>query len=49
VVLCTGFQEGLTAEEAERIGVTALLVKPVPLPRLASTVREALDGAARKG
>jgi CheY-like chemotaxis protein len=44
VVLCTGFSEHLSYEQARARGVSRILVKPVPKSRLARTIREALAG-----
>jgi CheY-like chemotaxis protein len=49
VILCTGYQDGFTEEDAREAGAAALLVKPVPLAFLARTVRELLDRERTEG
>jgi DNA-binding NtrC family response regulator len=44
VILCTGYSDRITEEEAARIGVRALMMKPLVLPDLAETVRRVLEG-----
>ena len=43
VILCTGYSDAVTAEEAEAMGVKAFLMKPLILQEFASAVREVLD------
>ncbi len=44
VILCTGFSENLTAEKCKASGVRALLMKPVALSSISSTIRKVLNG-----
>lgn len=43
IVLCTGFKEKITEEEAKFHGVQRLLPKPFTIQALAVTIRQALD------
>ena len=43
VIICSGFLERFTAEDAKRIGVKATLDKPVELGDLVATIRSALS------
>ena len=43
VILCTGYSDTVTAEQAKAIGVKAFLMKPLVLQDFASTVRQVLD------
>ena len=43
IILCTGFSEQVTAEEARRIGVRRFLQKPVEMEDLWRSVRHVLD------
>ena len=42
IVLCTGFSEKLPTKKPERIGVNAILMKPVTMKKMAFTIREVL-------
>jgi CheY-like chemotaxis protein/anti-sigma regulatory factor (Ser/Thr protein kinase) len=44
VIICTGFSEKITEEKAKRSGIRAFLMKPVIKQKLASTIREVLEG-----
>ena len=44
VVLCTGFSDRITAQDAAAIGVKALLTKPFRNIKLVTAIREILDG-----
>lgn len=44
VILCTGFTELLSSEEAFEMGVGAYLMKPVSSKELLKNVRKLLDG-----
>jgi len=46
VLLCTGYTDRLAANDAQRIGVHAVLNKPLTVEELAVKVREALDQPA---
>ncbi len=48
VILCTGYSEGLTPEAARAAGIRNVLVKPVPVARLAAEIRAAVDAGARR-
>jgi PAS domain S-box-containing protein len=43
VILCTGFSEVISAEEAKALGIHAFLMKPFATRALAETIRRALD------
>jgi PAS domain S-box-containing protein len=43
VIVCTGHQERLPVERANRVGIRACLTKPIELERLAHTIRTVLD------
>ncbi|MCU0589553.1 MAG: response regulator [Syntrophobacteraceae bacterium] len=43
VILCTGFAERVTPEEAREAGITEMVLKPYDQRRLAETVRRILD------
>ncbi len=43
VILCTGYSDRITEEEAGRIGIRALMMKPVAMRELAETVRRILE------
>ncbi len=45
IILCTGFTERFTEEEAKRMGIRAFLLKPLKMRELAEVVRKILDGA----
>ena len=45
VIVCTGYSEGLTEEEAQRHGIKALLKKPVSRTVVAQLIRQLLDEA----
>jgi CheY-like chemotaxis protein len=49
IILCTGFSEFITKEEAESIGIRELLLKPLVIKDLAQAVRRALDNHHNKG
>jgi PAS domain S-box-containing protein len=42
IILCTGFSEAMTPERAKAIGIRELLMKPVAMHDLASSIRAAL-------
>jgi PAS domain S-box-containing protein len=48
VILCTGFSRTLSQEEAEAVGITEHIMKPVVVRQLAEALRRALDGAAAR-
>ena len=43
IILCTGFSELLTKEEARSMGIMDFLMKPLTTSELSHTVRKALD------
>ena len=43
VILCTGFSELITADEAQALGIRQLINKPVVMTQLAEVVRHVLD------
>ncbi len=43
IILCTGFSEVMSAEEAKTLGIRAFLMKPFATRALAETIRHALD------
>ncbi len=48
-VLCTGFGREDYQEQAEALGLSEVLSKPLTLPELAAAVRRALDGRKGRG
>jgi len=44
VVLCTGYNDRVVCEKAEKIGVETFLMKPVEMNTLLTAVRQELDG-----
>ena len=46
VILCTGFSNKMSKEQALRIGVRAFIMKPFVIGDLAATVRKVLDSGA---
>ena len=44
VILCTGFSERISKEKSESLGIKKLLMKPIALKDLSTTIREVLDG-----
>ncbi|MFA6011077.1 MAG: ATP-binding protein [Desulfobacteraceae bacterium] len=43
IIMCTGFSDTVGNAEADKIGISAFLMKPVERSRLASTIRKVLD------
>jgi PAS domain S-box-containing protein len=43
IILCTGFSELITADEAKALGIRQLINKPVVMTQLAEVVRQVLD------
>jgi len=43
IILCTGYSESVSEEMARAAGISAFLMKPVVLAKLARTVRDVLD------
>ena len=44
IILCTGFNESITEDEAKKSGIREFVLKPIPLQQLAHLVRRVLDG-----
>jgi len=44
IVLCTGFSSAVSSEDAQEMGISSFIMKPVTYSSLAATVREVLDG-----
>jgi len=43
IVLCTGYSERMSSEQAEEMGIKAFLMKPTLIRELAKTIRKLLD------
>ena len=43
IILCTGFSEMISKEQAESLGIRAFVMKPSELEKIAKTLREVLD------
>ena len=43
IILCTGYGERLSEDKIRKLGIKALLIKPIELEELSGTVRRALD------
>jgi CheY-like chemotaxis protein len=43
IILCTGFSEAVTSEDARKMGISGFLKKPVTIRELAESVRRVLD------
>lgn len=43
IILCTGFSERVSEEQARKLGIRELVMKPIVMSDLAKTVRRALD------
>ena len=48
IILCTGFSEVVSGEEARAIGIKGVILKPVLIGNLAETIRHVLDEGALK-
>ncbi len=44
VILCTGFSEQITEEQAKELGIKEFILKPIMMNELAEIVRSVLDG-----
>ncbi|SHJ19389.1 PAS domain S-box-containing protein [Desulfatibacillum alkenivorans DSM 16219] len=44
IVLCTGFSEVVTQENAQAMGISEYIMKPMVMSEIANTVRKVLDG-----
>ena len=49
IILSTGFSESMTREKIEKLGIRALLMKPVSMDILAKTLRSVLDNSFSGG
>ena len=49
IILCTGFSETLTPENASRLGAQGFLFKPVSMRKLAEAIRSVLDARKPEG
>jgi PAS domain S-box-containing protein len=47
IILCTGFDEGISRENAGNIGIRAILTKPVTGAEFSRTIRKVLDEASK--
>jgi len=45
IILCTGFSETVTEENASHFGIAQLLLKPINIEEMATAVRKVLDAA----
>ncbi len=43
VVLCTGYSERITEQQAKKLGISAFVMKPLVMKDLANTIRDVLD------
>jgi len=43
IILCTGYSTQINAKEAQQLGIKAFCMKPLNLPELLHTIRQALD------
>ncbi|MGD9826204.1 ATP-binding response regulator [Desulfobacter sp.] len=44
VLICSGYSDALSESQIKKIGIKALVMKPVVLPELSQTIREIFDG-----
>jgi PAS domain S-box-containing protein len=44
IIICTGFSEKISGDEAKAIGVKEFIMKPVAISEMSRTVRKVLDG-----
>ena len=42
IILCTGFSEQIDEARAKAMGIRAFIMKPLVMPQVAETIREAL-------
>jgi len=47
IIMCTGFSELITAEDAKAIGIRELIVKPIHTRQIAETIRRLLDQSSQ--
>ena len=43
VILCTGFSDKIDEDRAQKIGISAFVMKPSVVSELSNTIREVLD------
>jgi PAS domain S-box-containing protein len=43
IILCTGFSEKIDERSAEKMGISAFVMKPIVMGQIANTIREVLD------
>ena len=45
IILCTGFSEVITEEQARSLGIREFVLKPISKKEMAQTIRKVLDEA----
>ena len=48
VILCTGYSEIISRKEAQKMGISAFMMKPIQIRKFASELRKLLDGEGKK-
>ena len=48
IILCTGFNQSISEEEALKTGIRAFAMKPVSIRQIAQIIRQVLDGEPQK-
>jgi len=48
VILCTGYSEFISEEEAQKMGIGAFIMKPIQIKKFAADLRSLLDGNREK-
>jgi len=43
IILCTGYSEQIDAEKAKEMGISAFVMKPIDMSKIADTIRKVLD------
>ena len=43
ILLCSGYSDAVTVDEAKRAGIRRFLAKPLEMNKLAATIKEALS------
>jgi CheY-like chemotaxis protein len=49
IILCTGFSESITEEQAKTLGVQEFILKPIARQEMAQTIRKVLDPKIGRG
>jgi len=49
IIMCTGFGDKISSEQAEKIGIKAMLYKPVIKRDMAETIRRVFDQTKERG